>query len=521
MYDEKGMVIPPAKADEGESGTSATPPDPNATAKAASATAENTAATPPSPDAKPPAAVEPPPAEDKSGKVDKTAETAGAGKPPAAEPPAAAGSEEETEDQLKARLARPTDSGDEWRIRAYREGQSLRKKLTPVLTQMERIASPERAARGLDFVADFAEPEVEISDAVEKMTVLSSSRTQELSNFFYEAFLDHYPDVVATDLIGEVDEQGQTVKVTATELKEAVKLLRSGATAGSTAQPQSTATGAATATPKEVTKPEGVSAEDWETFKLDYPDVFKAMEAQAKVAEPPPTPPAAKTEDPKVAELTSKLTDIERQQLERQQEAARNEILTKGNEFHEQAFSVVKEGLRELGLEPDPAKDDDRTIRLKKDTANSIRTAVEAELDGPDGPNGSMDWSLCTEEQKENRKLAVKIMGLLTKQDYTAAFDYLDVAKARYDLAFQRVAEPKIELYNAAMGQPSTPTRNAGQEGHKRPEIVDGSAAAAGSNGQSKTPWLDPGFKRPDETVWDAMDRYTETHGIPGRQNRH
>src|SRR6185436_12199299 len=182
---------------------------------------------PPSPDAKPPAVVEPR-AEDKSGKVEKTATAAGVGKPPAAEPPApAAGTEEETEDQLKTRLARPTDTGDEWRIRAYREGQSLRKKLTPVLTQMERIASPERAVRGLDFVADFAEPEVEMSDAVEKLTVLSSSRTQELSNFFYEAFLDNYADVVATDLVGEVDAQGNPVPVTAAEVKEAIKLLRS------------------------------------------------------------------------------------------------------------------------------------------------------------------------------------------------------------------------------------------------------------------------------------------------------
>lgn len=510
------MVIPIAKTDdEGESGLSDTPPDPNAPAKAASATSEDTAAPLPSPDAKPPAVVTPPPAEDKSGKVDATAAAAGTGKPPAAEPPAAASAEEETENQIKARLTRPTDTGNEWQIRFGREGHALRKKLAPVQSQLDRIASPERAARGLDFVADFGEPDVDISDAVEKMTALSSSRTRELSNFFYEAFLDNYPDLVATDLVGEVDGQGQPVRVTAAELKEAVKLLRSGATAGS-AQPQSTAAAAATAT-KEPVKPEGMDDDSWENFKVDYPDVFKTMQAQANVAQPPPAQAGAPPVDPKVAELTSKLTDIEKETQARQQEATTNEILTKGHEFHEQAFAVVEEGLRELGLTPDPAKDDARTIRLKEDTAKSIRDAVESELDGPDGPNGAMDWSLCSPEQKENRKLAVKIMGLLSKQDYAAANDYLDVAKARYDLVFQRVAEPKLELFNAAMSQPTTLNRNADQDGHKRPEIVDGSAAAAGVNGNSKTPWLDPGFKRADETVWEAMDRYTEVHGLPGR----
>ncbi len=515
MYDDKGMVIPPAKVDEGDPGTSATPPAPDAAAKAATGDVENTAATQPSPDAKPASATAtPPPAEDKSG-ADAGAKATEQGKPPTAAPP-----EEETEETIRQRFGKPEDKGDEAFMRAYREGMKIQKRLAPVQSQLERIASTERAARGLDFVADFGEPDVDIADAVEKMTALSSSRTRELSNFFYETFLDHYPDLVATDLIGEVDAQGNPVKVTAAELKEAVKLLRSGATAGSdTAQPQSTATGTAAAavTVKEPEKPADMTADEWENFKLDYPDVFKAMQAQANVVQPPP-PPAAPKEDPKVAELTTKLSDIERQQIERQQETVRQEVLTKGNEFHTQAFSVVEEGLREIGLVPDPAKDDDRTIRLKNDTANSIRTAVEAELDGPDGPNGNMDWSLCTPEQQENRKLAVKIMNLLSQRDYTAAFDYLDVAKARYDLAFQRVAEPKIELFNAAMGQSSTSTRNAGQEGHKRPEIVDGSATAAASNGTSKTPWLDPGFKRPDETVWEAMDRYMETHGVPARQ---
>jgi hypothetical protein len=517
MYDDKGMVKPIATSPEGDTGSNDTPPDPNAS-KVEGAAEKKADAVEPSPAKPADAAAAKPDAEDKSGKVDATAAATGEGKPPA--PGTAtgktAGTEgEEADETLKQKYARPEDKGPEWGIRAYRD---LRK-IVPVTVQerLTRINSTERVGRGLEFVADFADVEADIGTAWQKMTALSSSRTRELTNFVYENFLEHYPDNVATDLIGEVDPSGNPVRVTAAELKEAYKLVKSGATAGN-AQPQSTATtGTGAATAKEPTKPDGMSDDDWENFKVDYAPAYEAWRKETSAAQQPPAP-AAKQEDPKVTELANRVQTFEQKELERQQEIERNEILTKGNEFHVQAFSVVEDGLRDLGLNPDPAKDDERTIRLKAETVKSIRETVEAELDGPDGPKGNMDWSLCSDEQKENRRLAVIVMKLLQDKDYTAAFDYIELAQARYQLAFDRVAPTKMELYNAAMGQPSTPNRNVDQGGHKRPEI-DGSAGAGGnaSNGKSKTPWLDPGFKQPGETVWEAMDRYTTEHGIPGR----
>jgi len=508
MYDESGMVKPIAKSEEGDSGSSETPPAQRATKVDGAA--------------EPTAVVEPSPAKtDQPGTAKATTEESGAatatgkaadqGKPPAAAKPETQDgtTAEETDDTLKAKYSRPEDKGPEWGIRAYRE---LRKTIAPIEARLQRINSTERVGRGLDFVAEFGS-DTDIATAVDKLTALSSSRTRELSDYLYEVFLDHYPDNIATDLIGEKDAQGQPVRVTAAELRDAYKLVKSGATAGN-AQPQPTTTGTATA--KEPEKPADMSAEDWENFKVDYPLAYEAMKAQPAASQPPATA-APEKEDPKVTELTQKLTAIERQQLERQQELERTEILDKGQEFYTKAFSVVEEGLRDLGLTPDPAKDDDKTVRLKKEAADQIRSAVEAELDGPDGPNGSMDWSLCSDEQKENRKLAVQIMKLLSEKDYPAAFDYLEMAQVRYQLAFDRVAPAKMELYNAAMGQPSTLNRNAGQqEGHRRPEI-DGSASAAGSNGENKTPWRDPSYRKPGETVWEAQDRYLAEHGLPGR----
>lgn len=523
MYDDKGMVKPKETASEGESGSSTPPPDASAPAKAESGAAETTAeASQPSPDAKSATASAAAPAEDKSGTAKAATDATDTGKPAATDPTKATQAADDSDAALEAKYKRADDKGPEWGIRAYRD---LRAKYGPVISAADKATSVVQAARGLEFVAEFGNLESDIGAAVDKMTALSPFRTEQLHAHLYNLTLDTYPDRVATDLVGLVDAKGDpvpldqqgmpvdaksVVPVTVTELQQAVKLIRSGAKPGAETQPQAAATGT---TPKEPQKPEGMSDDDWENLRIDYPLAYEAMKTPAA----PPAPEPPKTDDSKVTELTTKLTTMEQKEAERQNEIIRTEVLNKGAEFHTQAYSVVEDGLRELGLEPDPAKDDDRTIRLKKDTAESIRKAVDAEVDGPDGPEGEMDWSLCNDEQKANRKLATLIMKLLSARDYTTAFDYLDQAKARYDLAFQRVAEPKIELFNAAMSQLSTTKSDAGQGGHARPEIVDGAAAAA-AGGESKTPWLDKSFRQPGESAWDAADRWREEHRqMPGR----
>lgn len=494
-FDESGKIKP---LDEGDTGSSATPPD-----QTAAGEAENTAAAQPSPDAQTAKlGTDTAKPEDKTGKTDVAAPGTEQGKAPATE-------SEETDEALKQRFGKPEDKGDEWSIRAYREGEKLRKRLAPIQERLDRINAPDRVARGLDFVESFGNTETEISDAVAKMTSLSSSRTQELTDHIYNVTLDTYPDTVATDLVGE--------QCTADELKQGLALLRGGAKTGQQqTQPQST-----TAAPVELQKPEGVSAEDWEDFKVDFPDLYKAMQAE-HAAKQQQQASTAKTEeptvDPKVAELTEKLKKYEDGDQQARIQATVAEIDTEGQKLYEAGFSVVKEGLRELGLEPDPAKDDERTIKLKKETAASIESVIEAEFDGPDGPNGEMDWSRCSDEQKQNRQLVKTVMDLLAKKDFNAARDYIPHIQARVDLTFQRVAAAKMELYNAAMLQPTTATRNAGQEGHKRPELVNGTAATGAGNGASKTPWLDPNFRQPGESAFEAMNRYFEGQdALPGR----
>lgn len=497
-YDDKGMMKPIV---EGETGTSA-PPEPEKP--------ENTAATQPSPDATPAPASEKP-AEDKSGAAKPEATATEAGKPPATAEKPAPTTDEETEDAIKARLSKPEDKGDEWRMRAFREGEKLRKRLAPIQAQLERINSTERATRGLELVAVLGDPEADIAEAVDKMTALSSSRTKALVDFVYTDILDHFPDDVATDLVGE--------NVTVQELKDGLALLRSGAKAGQeTKQPQPAAT---TIPVIEMPKPADVTDEDWADFKVDYPDAYSAINkqwlaSQQKPAEPVPAekPPV----DPKEAEKDQRLQQYEQAERQQRVQAAVEEIDREGKQLYSEVFSVVEDGLRELGLEPDTAKDDERTIGLKKTTADSIRSVMEDEFEGPDGPNGIDDWSLCSDEQKENRKLVKKVMGLLADRDFNAAKDYREHLQARLDLTFQRVAKSKMDLFNAAMIQPTTPTRNAGQDSHKRPEIVAGTAAAAGGTNGTKTPWLEPGFRLPGESVFEAMNRYMEgADALPGR----
>jgi hypothetical protein len=254
-----------------------------------------------------------------------------------------------------------------------------------------------------------------------------------------------------------------------------------------------------------------MSEDEWEDFKIDYQPAYEAMQAQYAQLQQggaqgqKPEPPI----DPKYAELQQKVNSFEEEKRQQYVEGVANKVVEEATKLHTEAFAVVHEGLRELGLEPDTAKDDERTIALKAHTAKQILDGIDGEVDGPDGPEGDMDWSLCTPEQKENRQLAVKIMSLLSQQDFAAARDYLDVMKVRYDLAFQRVAKPAVELYNAAMLQPTNQPRSA--NGTRRPEIVNGSAG--NGNVSAKTPWLEPGYKQPEESAFDAMNRYLDEHG--------
>ena len=442
--------------------------------------AENTDAAQPSPDpAKPPAPVET--------KTD-AAPVAEPGTPTAkpSTPDEGKLSDEETT-ALKEKHSRPGETGDEWKIRAARDGYKTRKQLEPVADVMERIGSPDRARRGLELTAELADPEVPIANAWSKMTALSSSRAEELHNFLYDTIMDTFPDTVAKDLVGE--------PATAAELKEGLKLLRSGA--AKTAQPQSTAT----TTPGTAPKPAGMSDEDWADFQIDYPDVYKAMQAQATPPEKPAEPKA-----PEVHPAEAKLKEIEKQKQEEWVNAKVQEIQTEGEKLYSEAFEVVNTGLRDLGLVPDPAKHDEKQVKLIERTAKRIQESVEKEFDGPDGPKGTDDYSLCSEEQKLNRKLVKTTIDLLAKGDFTAARDYLDRIKAQVDLAFQRAADPELELYNAAMLQSTTKTRDGSQ--HTRPELVGGTAP--GGQPGNKTPWLEPGYRQPGETSQQAMMRYLE-----------
>jgi hypothetical protein len=526
-FDAQGMALPVEQTDEGESGSSASP-EPDAAAAAAKAGTENTTASQPSPGTAPAEAAKgPATTEDKSGAAAAAGKPGEAAKPASAEPPA--GKEqtpEEEEATLKQQFGKPDDKGEEWRIRAFRAGQEIKKKLGPVQDRIDRIGSPDRVARGLDAVEALAEPETPITDAWLKMTALSTSRAQELHDYLYEETLKTYPDQVATDLLSD---DGKPVTVA--EAKAAVKAAREGTAGRAQTQPQSAAGApapvAVDVTKIEVPKPDDMTDEQWGDFKLDYPVAYKAMQQQiadvdaAKAQAAAPAAAEAKPEeDPEKKELATKVQTFEEKERQALIDTAVKEIETEGSKLYEEAFSVVDEGLRELGLVPDPQKHDARTISLITDTAKSIRDAVEPEFDGPDGPEGPMDWSRCSEEQKENRKLVQKTMTLLAQRDFAAARDYLEVIKARADLAFQRVAAPKMDLYNAAMLQPTDKTRTAAQTGHERKEIVGGTAAGGMSSGDTnaKAPWLDPSFRKDGEGAFEAMERYMETHDtLPGR----
>lgn len=508
-FDAQGNFIkqPPA---EGEPGTDA-PPDPNA-AKAASA-AENTAADLPSPDA----TTEPKPADVAP---EKKTEPAAAAKPAEGDGKAAttdqttAPTDEESEEAIKARLSKPGDkTGEEWRMRYYREGERLHKKLAPVQAQLDIIGSPDRATRGLEFVAALGALETPIAEAATKLTELSASRAEELRNHFLYETVDHFPDAVATELMGE--------EVTHAELKEALALKRSGATTAKDAQPQSVGiTLDATGQP---VKPAWFTDDEWADFKVDYEEAFKRMKEQAAkpapaAAAPDATAKADPPADPKVQQLTTEIEQLRAAQKQRETEEFVAEVDRKGREIHDEAYSIVDERLRELGLTPDTAKDDDTTVKLKQKTTNDIRAQLEAEFEGPNGPGGWEDWSLCTEEQKANRKLEAQIITLLAKKDYRAAQDLLDPLKARIDLTLDRVVEANMRMYNAAMVQPTETTRNAGN-GHQRPEIVGGVAASGVQTDEfAKTPWLRPDYRQPGETGEAAFQRYMETHTtLPGR----
>lgn len=482
-FDDSGKILP---IEEGEAGTSAQP-----------AKAENMEASVPSPEATPA------PAPDKAATEDKSGQSGVVARPPEpGKPPAATTEESPEEASLRERLTRPEDKGPEWGIRAYRD---LRKQYATVLPAIDAINSNDRVVRGLEFVAAFADTDRDVAESVEKLTALSSSRAAALRNHFYNEFMNHHADYVATDLVGE--------QATVQELQDGLKALRSGAKPGQDKpQPQST-------TPTELQKPEGMTDDDWEDFKVDFPVAYKAMQTAHAALQQQAAAPAKADEppvDPEKAQLQERVKQFEDSENRKALEAAVAEIDTKGRELYDQAYSVVKDGLRELGLEPAPG-DDERTTKLKKDTAASIEQLVEGEFDGPDGPNGSEDFSLCSDEQKENRKLTMKVMKLLAEKDYAAANDYLPHLQASVDRAFQRVAGPKMDLYNAAMLQPTTSTRNAGQ-GHQRPEIIAGTAAS-GTNGASKTPWLDTDFRLPGESAFEAMNRYMDGQEakLPGR----
>ena len=484
-YDDKGNLP------RGESGSIAPPAPPPVTPDPAAEVKTD------APQPSPVPAPTPAPAEDKSGVATKEpVPGAPAAKAPAPEDAISA----DEEKALKDKHARPTDKGDEWRIRAYREGEKLKKQLAPVNDVMERIGSPDRARRGLELTADFADIEVPIANTVDKMTALSSSRFRELHDYLYNWQLDNVPDQIASDLVGE--------QATVKELQDGLALLRGGKSAS--APPQPAATSAAGTTT--VQKPEGMSDDDWADFQDDFPDAYKLLQTQAAAIAAKEQPKVEAPPDPKDEELKT-LRGEKRDAWVKQQ---LDEIDTKSNEMLNAATAVVDQGLRDLGLEPDPAKDDERTIKLKERTAKRIRDAVEPEFDGPDGPNGPEDYSLCTEEQKFNRKLAKTIITLLANKDFAAAADYQDRLNAQVDLAFQRVADSEVDLYNAAMLQSTTPKPRDGTTAHTRPELVGGTAPAGGV--ASKTPGLDPAYRKPGETGHDAMMRYfEENETVPGR----
>jgi len=498
-FDDKGMMIPKTDTTATDGDQSATPP-----AKAEEPTA---AAAQPSPDTVTAKAGEPAKPEDQSGQQVKPAATADDGKTQlkAAEP--AKADEEETEDQLKAKYSKPEDTkGDEWRMRLYRDAMKMQKRNTPWQSHLDTINSSERVSRGLDFTAVFAEPDQDIATAVQKLTALSASRTADLRDFLDSDQLDRFPDNVARDLL-------EDTTVTVAELKEALAAKRGGATGHEKPQPQSTATA-----PTEVQKPEGMTDDEWDDFKVDYPKAFEAMQkahSAASQTSSEPAKPAEPPVDPKVTELETKVKGYEDKEREGQIQAAQEKMLTEGKRISDEAETVVSARLRELGLEPDTAKDDDRTVKLKERTANAIQQIVWNEFDGEDGPKGWTDFSKCSPEQAENRRLQVKIIDLLAKDDVTAARDYIEHLKARVELTLERIADQiqgEVEVFNAAMLQPAT--RNA--QGEQRPEIRSGTAA---TDGASKTPWLDPGFKKPGETAFAAMSRYMETAtALPGRQ---
>lgn len=481
------------------------------------APAENTAATNPSPDpAKEPA--------------DPVAETkTGDDKAPVAEPApgttiAKASTPDEsklTDDEtsaLKEKHSRPEDKGDEWQIRAARDGYKTRKQLEPVADVMERIGSPERARRGLELTAELADPEVPIANAWSRVTALSESRATELHDHLYSQTLDHFPDVVASDLVGE--------KASVAELKEGLKLLRSGKTA---AQPQSATTittipfqqpsdvnpndwellsddAKASALFKTVPKPDGMSNSDWIESLLDYPALAEAIQAhRAEIAKTKPTEKPAETE---LSPAEQQLKEIQEQRRQETiQRSWNDEIVPVYNELYSDAFAVVDNGLRDLGLVPDPAKDDEKTIKWKTRTAEAIREATILEFDGPNGPKGDDDWSLCSEQQKMNRGLVKKIHQAMLAKDFAVARDFQTHVKAQIDLAMQRAIDEPLELYNAAMLQSTTKTPRDGS-GHTRPELVGGTAP--GGVSVNKTPWLDAGYRKPNETHHDAMQRFME-----------
>jgi hypothetical protein len=505
-FDEQGKFIKPEPAPaEGENGDA--PPDPNA-AKVAS-TAENTAANQPPPDAATGKTASQSTASEKTtDATGKTVTAADQGKAPAATGKDAP-TDEETEDQLKTRLSKPGDAtGNEWQMRAWREGQTLKKKLMPIQSQLERINSNERASRGLDFVAAIGEPDQPIASAAAKLTELAPTRAVELRNHYYTETLDQYPDHALSYVLGE--------EATVDEVKQGLALLRSGAQPADK-QPQSTATAASV----DVPKPDGMDDDEWETFKIDYPSAFKAMQAQYAAAQKPGATgtsdksTADKPDDPRITKLTSELETFKNRDIETRLQQYQTEVNNEGQKLEAEVFSVVEERLRELGLEPDTAKDDQATITLKKNTADDIRKQAVAEFEGPNGPGGWDDWSLCTDEQKANRELEMKVMKLLYNKD-KSAWDYVDQLKARADLTLERVVDANLKRYNAAMLQPTEKPRNAGQQA-PRPEIIGGTTAA-GSNGSTKTPWLDPNFRLPGEDSMTAMQRYLDSHeALPGR----
>lgn len=410
----------------------------------------------------------------------------------------------EEEAEIKEKYSRPEDkTGKEHEIRLFRETQKLRKQMAPIQEAFEKIGSPDRARRGLELTADLADPEVPIANAVSKMTALSSSRFQELHDHLYNETLNEYPDVVASDLVGE--------KATAAELKEGLALLRSGAKG---VQPQSATTKTPTA---ELTKPEGMDDDAWKDLMEDddFAPIRAAMLADKAALVDAQKAKPAEAKEPELSPAEKQLKEIQEQRSQEARQKGWEEIKGEYGKLYDSAFEVVDKGLRDLGLVPDPAKDDEKTTKLKTRTAERIQEAVYLEFEGPNGPNrtaddpeGQEDWSLCTEEQKLNRGLIKRVHSLMLKKDFAAANDYLDRIRAQVDLAFQRAADPELDLYNAVMLQSTTPKPRDGSA-HTRPELVGGTSR--GGTPANKTPWLDPGYRQPGETNRDAMMRYLES----------